>query len=177
MKIIKNIVYSNTPPKNTNDIWLKPISIATGEFELFFYTKTLNTDNTGWIKKWVPLCNKYTPDSPPTNYVTWYYGAMEESKQSFKDIYEEVIKNGAYSNTSFLKSRVFPGLCQYIIIPSIYQLEEVFLSGHEYFNYTRIGSYKNEDNIDYDIYSCTLDNDMGGSGQIAIIKQKEESNE
>lgn len=169
MKIIKNIVYNDTPPENKNDLWLKPVSVETGEYELFIYGYILNKQNL-YVKKWIPLVNGYQQDDPPVKYTEWYYGAFDVALND-KDNVMELLKNKHTSTSNILKTDVEQNLHQYILLPDIYQLEGVYISGHSNLkdNYICSESYCTYNDITYDLYYFQMDNTMTAKQIIYVI--------
>lgn len=169
MRIIKNIIYNDLPPENKNELWLRPVSIAKGEYELYIYENILN-DNGVYVKKWVPLVNNYQEDDPPIKYETWYYGAFDKALDDSDDIITQ-LKQKSKSTSQILKTDVEENRHQYILLPNMYKLEGVYISGHSNLkdNYICNSNYNTYNDITYDLYYFQMDNTMTAKQIIYII--------
>lgn len=174
MRIIKNIVYDDFPPENKNELWLRPVSKQTREYELYVYEFILNEDNV-YEKKWVPLVNNYQEEDPPIKYVEWYYGAFDTALSDEDDIIT-LLKNKHKSTSQMLKSDVDQNLHQYILLPNFYTLDGVYISGHSNLkdNYLHLENYYEYNDISYDLYYFQMDNTMTAKQIIYITKKENE---
>lgn len=126
MKVIRNIVYSNIPPKNTNDLWLK--SIAEGEYELCLYTQIPKEDypTYGRIKRWVPIKTALQNSSNSVFVDDWYVRISTEEFSNDKISLNDFVKNNVYvSNNPIVEISENKDYYVYVILRNDYKIQSI----------------------------------------------------